>query len=76
MSNSTDLSDRIDAAIARVKASRAADEVLTEIATTHVLVPKSLAERAAQARGMGSRAAFDRGVICGDLARYWEEQRS
>lgn len=44
-----DLHARIDAAIARVKASRAADEVLNEIAKTHVLVPRPLAERAAEA---------------------------
>ena len=73
---SSDLRARVASAIARVTASKAADEVLAEIAKTHVLVPRSLAERAAQARGMGSRAAFDRGVICGDLARYLEEQGS
>lgn len=35
-----DLRTRIDAAIARVKASRAADEVLAEIASTHVLIDR------------------------------------
>lgn len=34
-----ELRNRIDRAIARVKASRAADEVLAEITRTHALVP-------------------------------------
>lgn len=40
----TDLRSRIDAAIARVTASRAADEVLAEIARTHTLVPNEVYE--------------------------------
>ena len=48
---STDLHARVDNAIARVTASRAAAEVLAEIATTHVLVPREMAERAVDAFG-------------------------
>jgi len=38
----SDLRARIDAAIARVKASRAADEVLDEINRDHIILPRSV----------------------------------
>ena len=66
-----DMIDRIDNAIARVKASRAAAEVMAEIETTHVLVPRSLVRRAAEAQGFNGR--FDREVVSNELAAYWKD---
>lgn len=41
----TDLRTRIEAAIARVTLSKAAEEVMAEIARTHTLVPNDEYER-------------------------------
>jgi hypothetical protein len=64
----SDLRDRIADAIARVTASKAADEVIAEIRKTHVLVPRSLCERAASTKEPGVSAFRERSMIIGELA--------
>jgi hypothetical protein len=50
--------------------TEAAEAILAEIETTHVLVPRSLAERAAEKLGTGGNAAWERSTIASELARY------
>ena len=71
---SADLHARVDNAIARVTASKAAAEVLAEIGTTHVLIPRKLVERAAKAKRESHfpGGSFDMAVVATDLARYWK----
>ena len=61
---SADLHARVDNAIARVKATRAADEVLAEIGTTHILMDRDEAMHLyhvlmAANKTMAARKLFD-----------------
>jgi hypothetical protein len=63
------LTERIQGVINRARVrDRAAVDVLADLGKDFVLVPRSLVERAAKARGIGG--AFDRQVISNELARY------
>lgn len=70
----TDLRDRIDHAINRVTAAKAADEVLAEIGRTHVLVPRELCERAATSLATYGRGSYHHGELLVELAGYAEYQ--
>ena len=66
----TDLRDRIDHAINRVTAAKAAEEVLAEIAKTHRLVPRELCEQAGANLKIYGRGSYHHGELVAELAGY------
>ena len=66
----TDLRDRIDHAINRVTAAKAAEEVLAEIAKTHRLVPRELCEQAGANLKIYGRSSYHHGELLAELAEY------
>lgn len=71
----TDLESRIFLAIAKSTPTKQPAAVIAEIETTHVLVPRSLAERAQASAGNGADASRARIEIVLDLAEYLDPIR-